>query len=146
LQATPASLQCAMARVDYDRMAPGYQQARSLTREGLAGWHEATARYLPPSAGLPVVDIGSGTGVFAEAFANWFGCEVIGVEPSDGMRAEAKANRPHALVRYLEGDATALPLQDASGGAGWLSTVIHHIRDLPAAAREVRRVLVPGAP
>jgi ubiquinone/menaquinone biosynthesis C-methylase UbiE len=135
-----------MARVDYDGMAPGYQQARSLSLEALAGWHDAVSAYLPPADGLPVVDVGSGTGVFAEAFATWFSCEIIAVEPSNGMRAQAEANRPHPLVHYVPGDATNLPVADASCGAAWLSTVIHHIPDLPAAARELRRVLTAGAP
>ena len=30
--------------------------------------------------------------------------------------------------------------------AAWLSTVVHHLPDLPAAARELARVLRPGAP
>jgi SAM-dependent methyltransferase len=46
----------------------------------------------------------------------------------------------------LEGDASALPLPDESADAAWLSLVIHHIPDLGAAAREIRRVLRPGSP
>jgi SAM-dependent methyltransferase len=46
----------------------------------------------------------------------------------------------------LEGDATSVPLPDESADAAWLSLVIHHVPDLEAAAREIRRVLRPGAP
>jgi SAM-dependent methyltransferase len=46
----------------------------------------------------------------------------------------------------LEGDACELPLPDESADAAWLSLVIHHIPDLEVAAREIRRVLRPGAP
>ena len=46
----------------------------------------------------------------------------------------------------LAGDASALPLPDQSADAAWLSLVIHHIPDLPAAAHEIRRVLRPDAP
>src|SRR5690348_10890932 len=49
-------------------------------------------------------------------------------------------------IQVLEGDATALPLPDESADAAWLSLVIHHVPDLGAAAREIRRVLRPGAP
>ncbi|MBK7726769.1 MAG: methyltransferase domain-containing protein [Dehalococcoidia bacterium] len=36
-----------------------------------------------------------------------------------------------------------MPLADLSAGAAWISTVIHHIPNLPAAAAEIRRVLTP---
>src|SRR5690348_3552428 len=49
-------------------------------------------------------------------------------------------------IQVLEGDATALPLPDESADAAWLSLVIHHVPDLGAAAREIRRVLRPDAP
>jgi len=42
--------------------------------------------------------------------------------------------------------ASSLPLPDTSADAAWLSLVIHHIPDLEDAAREIRRVLRPGAP
>jgi SAM-dependent methyltransferase len=37
-------------------------------------------------------------------------------------------------------------LADSSVDGAWLSTVIHHLPDLTAAARERRRVLRPGGP
>lgn len=42
------------------------------------------------------------------------------------------------------GDASCVPLQDASVDVVWMSTVVHHIADLPAAGVELRRVLRPG--
>ncbi len=62
------------------------------------------------------------------------------------MRAEAEAANAHPRVRYLPGDAERLPLGDASCGAAWISTVIHHVPDLAGAAREIRRVIAPGGP
>ncbi len=46
----------------------------------------------------------------------------------------------------LAGDAAHIPLDTGSVDAVWLSTVIHHVPDLAAAAREIRRVLRPGGP
>lgn len=66
--------------------------------------------------------------------------EVVAVEPSAAMRKRS-VYRP-----VLAGDATNLPLAYASVDAAWLSTVIHHVADLSAAARELHRVLRPGAP
>jgi SAM-dependent methyltransferase len=49
-------------------------------------------------------------------------------------------------IQVLEGQASALPLPDQSADGAWMSLMIHHIPDLEAAAREIRRVLRPGAP
>jgi ubiquinone/menaquinone biosynthesis C-methylase UbiE len=49
-------------------------------------------------------------------------------------------------ITVLGGCAEALPIGERSADGAWLSTVIHHIRDPTAAARELRRVLRPGAP
>jgi ubiquinone/menaquinone biosynthesis C-methylase UbiE len=135
-----------MARVDYDRMAESYDRARAVPLDGLGAWRQALARHLPPGSGLPVLDLGSGTGQFAEALVRWFGVQVIGVEPSPGMRAEAVRRRSLPEIRYLAGEAERIPLAKASCGAAWLSTVIHHLDDLRASARELRRVLARGAP
>jgi ubiquinone/menaquinone biosynthesis C-methylase UbiE len=65
---------------------------------------------------------------------------VVTVEPSAAMRARSG-------YRYiLAGSAPALPLAPAAMDGAWLSTVIHHLPDLPAAARELRRVFQPGVP
>jgi SAM-dependent methyltransferase len=133
-----------MARISYDEpTAAAFKAVRELPRDGLTGWREAARRHLHPPPGMTVVDIGAGTGAFTTAFVDWFGVDVIAVEPSAAMRAQI-ARTPAVDVR--EGDATALPLEDGSADAAWLSLVIHHIPDMPAAAREIRRVLRPGAP
>jgi len=92
---------------------------------------------------MTLVDIGAGTGQFAVAFGDWFGLDILAVEPSAAMRVHIP-RRPD--IRVLEGHASALPLPDDSADGVWLSLVIHHIPDLEAAAREIRRVLRPGAP
>jgi SAM-dependent methyltransferase len=92
---------------------------------------------------MTLVDIGAGTGAFATAFSDWFDLSVIAVEPSAAMRAQIPRT---SAIQVLEGDAVALPLPDESADAAWLSLVIHHIADLGAAAREIRRVLRPGGP
>ena len=133
-----------MARISYDeRTAAAFKAAREIPREGLAEWREAIERHLRPTPGMTLVDIGAGTGQFASAFADWFGLTVLAVEPSAAMRAQIPQT---PAVEALDGDATALPLQDRSADAAWLSLVIHHIPDLAAAAHEIRRVLRPGAP
>ncbi len=131
-------------RVDYDREAEAYHRARAISFEGLEQWRCAIAGYLSSTRVRRVVDVGSGTGEFARALAHWFTLDVVGVEPSVGMRRTACLT-PDPRVSYVAGRAEALPLRERSCGCAWLSTVMHHI-DLPACAQELRRVLVAGAP
>ncbi|SCG41112.1 class I SAM-dependent methyltransferase [Micromonospora humi] len=131
-----------MARIAYDDSdAEAFAATRHLSDDGRAAWRQAVARHLAPEPGMRLLDLGAGTGSWAQAFTAWFpGLEVVAVEPSAAMRAHCPF-RP-----VLAGDAAHLPLDDARVDGVWLSTVIHHVPDLAAAARELRRVLRPGAP
>jgi ubiquinone/menaquinone biosynthesis C-methylase UbiE len=133
-----------VARITYDdETATAFKAVREVPRDGLGHWHDAIRRHLDPVPGMTVVDVGAGTGAFAATLSDWFGLRVFAVEPSAAMRAQIP-RRPG--VRVLAGDASTIPLPDGSADGAWLSTVIHHIPDLDAAAREIRRVLRPGAP
>jgi ubiquinone/menaquinone biosynthesis C-methylase UbiE len=133
-----------LARISYDEpTAAAYKAVREIPRDRLAEWREAVRRHLRPSPGMTVVDIGAGTGAFAAAFSDWFDLSVFAVEPSAAMRDQIPRT---PSIQVFEGDASALPLPDESADAAWLSNVIQHIPDLGVAAKEIRRVLRPGAP
>jgi SAM-dependent methyltransferase len=135
-----------MARVDYDVMAPDYARGRALPAEGLEPWRAAIAEWVPAGEGgwSPVLDLGAGTGQFAAAIAGWFGVEVVALEPSEGMRDQGVRAHPHPGVRWLAGRAERLPLREGVCAWAWVSTVVHHLDDLDAAAAELGRVLRPG--
>jgi ubiquinone/menaquinone biosynthesis C-methylase UbiE len=132
-----------VARVDYDRMAADYDRGRAITPDGLDGWRDAVAGWLPPPSDRPVLDLGAGTGLFSVALAGWTGARVVALEPSAGMRQQG---RRHPRVAWVGGAAERLPLTAGSCGAAWASTVLHHVGDLPGCARELRRVVEPGGP
>ena len=133
-----------MARISYDEQtAAAYKAVREVAREGLSEWREAVRRHVRPAPGMTLVDIGAGTGAFSAAFSDWFGVDVLAVEPSAAMRDQIPRS---PAIQVFEGSASVLPLQDESADAAWLSLVIHHIPDLRVAAHEIRRVLRPGAP
>jgi ubiquinone/menaquinone biosynthesis C-methylase UbiE len=133
-----------MARITYDdQTAVAFKAVREVPRDGLGDWRAAVRRHLSPLPGMTVADIGAGTGAFASAFSDWFGLSILAVEPSAAMRAQIP-RRPG--IQVLEGDAGDIPLPDDSADGVWLSLVIHHVPDLEAAAREIRRVLRRGAP
>lgn len=130
-----------MGRIAYDdAVAAAFRAARHIPDEGLAGWRRAVGRYLNPRPGMRLLDLGAGTGAWAAAFTEWYGIDVLAVEPSASMRARS------CYRRMVAGEAGALPVRTDSLDGAWLSTVTHHIADLPAAARELRRILRPGAP
>jgi ubiquinone/menaquinone biosynthesis C-methylase UbiE len=131
-----------MARIAYDHAdAAAFEATRHLRDDGLAEWRAAVTRHLGPRPGLRLLDLGAGTGSWARAFVTWFpGIDVTAVEPSPAMRARSR------FEPTLAGDAAHIPLADRSVDGAWLSTVIHHVPDLTAAAHELRRVLRPGAP
>lgn len=131
-------------RFDWEPVARDYDRHRRIPSEGLAAWRRAVAPHAPPPGGPPLLDLGAGTGLFAAEFARSFDVAVAAVEPSAGMRAEGRRLVRDPRVRWIAGRAERLPLADASCHAAWLSTVVHHLEDLGAAARELRRVVRPG--
>ncbi|WP_326999943.1 class I SAM-dependent methyltransferase [Dactylosporangium sp. NBC_01737] len=131
-----------MARIAYDEGdAAAFETNRHLSGEGLGAWREAVGRHLDPHPGQRLLDLGSGTGSWARAFTAWFhGVEVLAVEPSAAMRARS------VYLPVIAGHAARVPVVDGVVDAVWMSTVIHHVPDLVAAAHELRRVVRPGAP
>ncbi len=130
-----------MARIGYgDAAAVAFQESREMPPDALSDWQAAIARHLAQRPRMRVLDLGAGTGTWATALASWYPISVVAVEPSAAMRARSRCET------MLAGHATALPLAPATMDGAWLSTVIHHLPNLPAAARELRRVLRPGAP
>lgn len=131
--------------VDYERQAPDYSRARELSASAEASWREAITRWLAPLKPKRVLDLGSGSGRFAPLLADWLDCDVVGVEPSDGMREAAIRDAAHPRVQYRAGDAEAIPLEDVSCDAAWLGYMIHHVPDRAHCGRELARVLKPGS-
>lgn len=131
-----------MALIAYDSaQVAAFEATRHLRDEDLDTWRVAIQRYFDPRPGTRLLDLGCGTGNWSRAFRTWWPTvDVVAVEPSAAMRERA------LLQPVLAGAADDIPLADASVDGVWLSTVIHHIPDLVAAATEIRRVLKPGAP
>jgi ubiquinone/menaquinone biosynthesis C-methylase UbiE len=140
--AAVAALGWGMARIAYDEGdAAAFETNRHLSGDGLDAWREAIGRHLDPHPGQRLLDLGSGTGTWARAFTAWFpGVEVLAVEPSAAMRARS------VYLPAVAGHAARVPVTDGVDDAVWMSTVIHHVPDLEAAAHELRRVARPGAP
>ncbi len=105
-----------------------------------------------PSVRPRIVDLGTGSGVLAlAARQRWPHAAVMGVDPSVGMLAMAARratasgiSADDAGLRWLEGDAGAIPIASGSIDLVLSSFVLQLVPDRAAALREMLRVLRPG--
>ena len=82
------------------------------------------------------LDVGTGTGAGARVLADLFpGAEIVGVDVSPGMLAEARRLQPG--IEFVEGDASRLPFGDAE------FDVVAHSNMIPF-LEETARILRPG--
>jgi ubiquinone/menaquinone biosynthesis C-methylase UbiE len=88
-------------------------------------------------AAASVLDVGTGAGVFAEAFAP-HAARVAGVDPNEGLLDAARGFLPDAELRV--GTAEALPFPDGSFDLVFFGVVLHEVDDPAAAMAEARRV------
>ena len=94
-----------------------------------------------PGGKISILDIGACDGRMLSCLKDGLPeAECAGVEP-DRRFIDACAD---ARVRLVQGGAERLPFGNGSFDAAIMSSVIEHIEDLPAALKEVRRVLRPG--
>ncbi|WP_424814773.1 methyltransferase domain-containing protein [Roseococcus sp. YIM B11640] len=94
-------------------------------------------------SGLDVLDVASGEG-YGTALLAGVARSVVGVEINADAVAHAQRSYASGNLRYLQGDATALPLPDASVDVVVSFETLEHLQDQEAFVREVRRVLRPG--
>ncbi|MDQ7747311.1 class I SAM-dependent methyltransferase [Hydrogenophaga pseudoflava] len=98
---------------------------------------------LPP--GLAWLDDGCGNGSFTETLLRRQSpATVVGVDPSPEQLAFARRRAATVGVRFLQGDAQALPLNDASVDAGVMALVLFFLSDPRQGIRELVRVTRPG--
>jgi SAM-dependent methyltransferase len=96
-------------------------------------------------AGQQVLDVATGNGITALAAARRW-CDVTAVDyvPSLLERGRERATADRLPVRFVEGDAEALPFPDASFDAVLSTFGVMFTPDQEKAARELVRVCRPG--
>lgn len=103
-------------------------------------------RFLPSAERLLIMDAGCGGGFVAEALAKR-GHKVVGVDLSAPALEAARAHAALAALpdlQYVQGSIYALPAEDSSLDVVVACDVFEHLADVPAALREIARVLKPG--
>jgi ubiquinone/menaquinone biosynthesis C-methylase UbiE len=128
---------------EYDRTSipASYDSGRDHGPAVLRLWMDAVAAHLDSVTPARILDLGCGTGRFSDALSVHFHAEVIGVDPSRKMLAQARQKRTEGVVHYEVGSAEAIPVKAQSVDLIFMSMSYHHFSDPLAAALECRRVL-----
>jgi ubiquinone/menaquinone biosynthesis C-methylase UbiE len=91
-----------------------------------------------------VVDVGCGSGAAVRRAAG-VARSVVGVDPAPVMLRVARWFGPRGKgIRYREGPAEQLPLDDGTATVLWSLASVHHWQDVDRGLDEARRVLRPG--
>ncbi len=96
-------------------------------------------------SGMHAIDVATGTGAQARAFAE-AGASVVAIDLSPRMLSIARRKHRDRDIAFVEGDATALPVPDASVDVSCVSFALHEMpRDVRArVVAELARVTRPG--
>jgi demethylmenaquinone methyltransferase/2-methoxy-6-polyprenyl-1,4-benzoquinol methylase len=134
-------------RAMFDRIAPVYDLMNRVMTVGLDGrWRRACAEAVV-RPGDDVLDACCGTGDLALADPRAGGKRVTGLDFSERMLERARrkgAQVANCDLEWVRGDLLALPFEDEAFDAATVGFGVRNVEDIPAALRELRRVLRPG--
>jgi demethylmenaquinone methyltransferase/2-methoxy-6-polyprenyl-1,4-benzoquinol methylase len=134
----------------FDRIAGPYDLMNRLMTAGLdRHWRALAARESGVGRGADVLDACCGTGDLALELARLVGRNghVTGLDFSAEMlrRAERKSRREDAAeVRWVRGDATAMPFDAGSFAAATIAFGLRNLPDPEEGLHELARVVRPG--
>jgi demethylmenaquinone methyltransferase / 2-methoxy-6-polyprenyl-1,4-benzoquinol methylase len=110
-------------------------------------WRRQLVSEVAPQPGQRVLDVATGTGMVAAELLARADCRVVGIDQSAEMLAAARARFGAAegsRVELVQGQAEALPFQDASFDALTFTYLLRYVDDPRATVGELARVVRPG--
>jgi demethylmenaquinone methyltransferase / 2-methoxy-6-polyprenyl-1,4-benzoquinol methylase len=132
----------------FDLIASKYDLLNRLLSFGIDKWWRLRlGRQLPKTSNLSILDIATGTGDVGLSFLRHQGKridKIVGLDLSEEMLAVAKEKIKSEKMTVITGDATDLPLEDASFDATSIAFGIRNVPDVAKALREMYRVVKPG--
>lgn len=125
----------------YDRVADTYERVRAPVTAAVAADLIALAEAGP---GARILDVGTGTGVAADAGTRAVGSEglAVGVDMAPAMLAVARRARPG--LRLAAAEANQLPFRDATFDVVTANFVLQEFKRYDTALFDLLRVLKPG--
>ncbi len=133
----------------FDGIAQSYEwPARLLSLGQYDRWHRFLVSRLQLEAGSRLLDVATGTGLVAERARAAWDCEVVGVDLSARMLANArsradKENKARAWD-LLRARAEDLPFTSGTFDAVVFTYLLRYVADPGETIRELVRVLRPG--
>ena len=128
----------------FDGVARRYDLTNTVLSLGLdRHWRKRTRQCLELHPGQRVLDVAAGTGV-STAELGRSGATAIACDFSLGMLRAGQASRRRRGVAFVAGDAMHLPFGDGTFDAVTISFGLRNVADVPAALRELSRVVRPG--
>ncbi|MDE2181689.1 MAG: bifunctional demethylmenaquinone methyltransferase/2-methoxy-6-polyprenyl-1,4-benzoquinol methylase UbiE [Alphaproteobacteria bacterium] len=149
----PANQKERLVREVFDSVAGQYDLMNDLMSGGIHRlWKMAMVDWLNPRPGWRVLDVAGGTGDIAFRIAGMVRtrggeadivvCDINAEMLGEGIRRAN--NKGETAIQWVNGDAQALPLPDASFDAYTIAFGIRNVTHIDKALAEARRVLKPG--
>jgi demethylmenaquinone methyltransferase/2-methoxy-6-polyprenyl-1,4-benzoquinol methylase len=111
-------------------------------------WRRFLVSRVDAGAGDLVLDVATGTGAVAIELAQQMGCDVVAVDQSPEMLAEAERRVGGAglgaSIRLIESRAEELPFGDGAFDGLTFTYLLRYVDDPAATMRELARVVRPG--
>lgn len=129
----------------YDRIAKDYLANLGYphTQEYMAALDRSLLSCVSPNSLGTTAEICCGRGEAFHLLQDRIQCGV-GVDVSVSMLEAAQTEHQRRPIRFVQGDATMLPLRSAAFDNVFMLGGIHHVSDRPQLFFEIERILKPG--
>jgi demethylmenaquinone methyltransferase/2-methoxy-6-polyprenyl-1,4-benzoquinol methylase len=132
------------ARTLFAPLGPTYDRYASVLSFGQdPRWRRFLVSRVEAGPRDTVLDVATGTGAVARELVAQKRCEVVGIDQSPEMLAEARRRMPSG-VKLIEGRAEELPFPDATFDALTFTYLLRYVADPAATLKELARVVRPG--
>lgn len=130
----------------FGEIAPRYDLLNHLLSANVDRyWRWRAVRTVPPRGAAPILDLCTGTGDLALAYARAAGPQtpIVGADFCHPMLVLGR-RKAHPRVTFVEADATRLPFASDRFQIVSVAFGLRNVADTDAALREMARVCLPG--